>query len=185
MSLDRRRFLQRAALGALAFHVAGAELLLTPREARARELDLRVLTPTEARALEALGEVLLPGAREAGIAHFVDHQLAATAEECLLMLRYLDVPPPYVDFYRPVLAALDGAAHAVHGKPFAELTAVQAEAFVGTMGRENPPGWQGPPAPLAYFVLRSDAVDVLYGTVEGFEKLGVPYMPHILPEQKW
>jgi len=30
-------------------------------------------------------------------------------------------------------------------------------------------------------MVRSDAVDVVYGTVEGFERLGVPYMPHILP----
>jgi hypothetical protein len=26
---------------------------------------------------------------------------------------------------------------------------------------------------------------VVYGTVEGFARLGVPYMPHILPERSW
>jgi hypothetical protein len=26
---------------------------------------------------------------------------------------------------------------------------------------------------------------VAYGTVEGFARLGVPYMPHILPERSW
>ena len=44
--------------------------------------------------------------------------------------------------------------------------------------------WQGPPGPLVYTVLRSDAVDVVYGTVEGYEALGVPYMPHILPDRR-
>jgi hypothetical protein len=34
-------------------------------------------------------------------------------------------------------------------------------------------------------VLRSDAVDVVYGTVEGYDALGIPYMPHITPVTRW
>lgn len=185
MTLDRREFLKRTSLGALAFQLGGASVLLTPRQARAREAPFRVLTAPEVRALEAIGEVLLPGAREDGIAHYVDHQLAAAPEESLLMIRYLDVPPPYVGFYRPALAAIDAAARAAHGRPFAALEPAQAESLVGGMGQGNPEGWQGPPAPLVYFALRSDAVDVVYGTFEGFEKLGVPYMPHIMPPERW
>jgi hypothetical protein len=45
--------------------------------------------------------------------------------------------------------------------------------------------WMGPPAPLFFFVLRNDAVDVKYGTQAGFESLGVPYMPHIAPPAEW
>ena len=41
-------------------------------------------------------------------------------------------------------------------------------------------GWQGPAGGFVYFVLRSDAVDVVYGTMEGYESLGVPFMPHSL-----
>ena len=41
------------------------------------------------------------------------------------------------------------------------------------------------PAGQAYFVLRSDAVDVVYGTMEGYERLGVPYLPHIAPDKRW
>jgi len=26
---------------------------------------------------------------------------------------------------------------------------------------------------------------VVYGTMEGYESLGVPYMPHIAPEKRW
>lgn len=185
MSVNRRSFLERAALGALAFRVAGCELLLTPRQARARRAELRVLAAEEARLLEAIGEALLPGAREAGIAHFVDSQLAAPPEASLLMLRYFDVPPPYVAFYRPVLAAIDAVARKDHGASFRELDAGQADALVGTLGRQNPEGWRAPPAPLAYIVLRADAVDVVYGTVEGFDRLGVPYMAHIEPPAKW
>jgi hypothetical protein len=34
-------------------------------------------------------------------------------------------------------------------------------------------------------MLRNDAIDVVYGTVEGFARLSVPYMPHILPQRSW
>jgi hypothetical protein len=26
---------------------------------------------------------------------------------------------------------------------------------------------------------------VVYGTMEGYEALGVPYMPHIAPDKRW
>lgn len=185
MSVDRRQFMNRAALGTFWFQVAGASQLLTPRAARAADAAFQVLTPAEVATLEAIGETLLPGALEAGIAPFVDQQLAAKPADSLLMLRYLDVPPPYVSFYRPVLGAIDAAAHAAHQRAFADLTTDAANTMVAQMVRENPPGWQGPPAPFAYFVLRSDAVDVVYGTMDGFQKLGIPYMPHIVPTTKW
>jgi len=36
-----------------------------------------------------------------------------------------------------------------------------------------------------YFLMRHDAVDVVYGTVEGIESLGTPYMAHIVPVSRW
>ena len=45
--------------------------------------------------------------------------------------------------------------------------------------------WEGPPASYMLFVLRADALDVTYGTPEGFEALGIPYMAHFLPEKPW
>ena len=63
-------------------------------------------TPT-ARVLGTLGRAIVPGADEAGLAHYLDQQLSVTAAESFLMLRYLDVPPPYADFYRPALASVD------------------------------------------------------------------------------
>jgi hypothetical protein len=185
VDLRRRRLLQSGSLGLLAFSLGGVDLLLTPREARARDLPFRVLKPTEVASLEALGEILVPGAREAGIAHFVDQQLAADPADCLLLVRYLDVPPPYLDVYRPALAALDTVSQSAHRKSFSALDEQAAINLVRTMSETNPEGWQGPPAPLFYFALRSDAVDVVYGTEEGFERLGIPYMAHIRPTAKW
>ena len=57
--------------------------------------------------------------------------------------------------------------------------------FVDAMRQNKIDGWQGPPGALVYFVLRSDAVDVVYGTMEGYQQLGVPYMAHIAPEKRW
>ena len=38
---------------------------------------------------------------------------------------------------------------------------------------------------FAYTVLRNDAIDVVYGTMEAYAALGVPYMAHIAPTKKW
>jgi hypothetical protein len=182
----RRKFvLKGAALGALAFTVNGMELLLSPREAYAQGVPLKVLTPDERAALEALGDTLLPGAKDAGIAHYVDQQLSVDQGECLLVARSLGILPPYAGFYRAGLAGLDQSCTKAHGKKFAALSPEQRHAFIDQIRQKPPEGWSGPPSPFFYFVTRIDAVDVYYGTVEGFERLGVPYMPHIVPAKRW
>ena len=186
MRTGRRDLLKGAgALAAIPVMSGGTLALLTPSEAYAKAAPFGTLTPPEVATLEAFGELLLPGARAAGIAHFIDHHLSVPPAESLLMLRYLDVPPPYAGFYRAGLAALDAYAAAVGGAPFASLPGPAATGIVRAISAAPPPDWRGPPSPLFYFAVRSDAVDVVYGTEEGFEKLGVPYMAHILPETKW
>jgi len=61
--MNRRSFLRGAGLGLLSFSLAGAQVLLTPRQARARGADFKSLGAVEVKTLEALGEVLVPGAR--------------------------------------------------------------------------------------------------------------------------
>src|SRR5215510_2324600 len=183
--IERRAFVKGAALGALAFTVGGAEVLLTPGEARAVGVPFRLLKTHEAETIEALGETLLPGARTAGIAHFIDQQLSVPPEEALLEARIMNVRPPYANFYRAAIAAADRASKAMHGREFAELNAIEQRDFVNLMRQNKIDGWQGPGAGFVYFLLRSDAVDVVYGTVEGYQALGIPYMPHIAPERRW
>jgi hypothetical protein len=183
--MQRRAFVKGAALGTLAFTVGGAEILLTPGAARARGVPFRLLKANEAETIEALGETLVPGARAAGIAHFIDHQVSVPAEEALLEARIMNVRPPYVNFYRAAVGAVDRAAQALHGRKFADLSTVEQREFVNLMRQNKVDGWQGPAGGFVYFLLRSDAVDVVYGTVEGYEALGIPYMPHIAPEKRW
>jgi hypothetical protein len=175
----RRDFLVTGGGGLVALGLASA----CARAARERGEPFRVLGEADARTLEALGDTLLPGAAAAGIAHYVDHQLASPAP--LLMLRYVDFPMPFARFYAEGLAALDGVARARHARAFAVLQTAERDALVREVAGQNPPGWSGPPAPLFYFVARNDAMDVVYGTPEGFATLGIPYMPHIAPTERW
>ena len=183
--INRRDFMGGAAVGALAFTVGGAKVLLTAREARAQGVPFRLLNANEAETLESLGETLVPGARAAGVAHFIDQQLSVPAEEALLEARILNVRPPYANFYRAAISAIDRASHAQSGRRFARLASNEQRDFVNLMRQNKVEGWQGPPGGFVYFVLRSDAVDVVYGTVEGYEALEIPYMPHIVPVKRW
>ena len=184
-TMQRRAFVQGAALGALAFTVGGTKVLLTPGDARAHGVPFRLLQAQEAETIEALGETLLPGARQAGIAHFIDHQISVPAEEALLEARIMNVRPPYANFYRAAVGAVNRSSQATHGRKFAELTTLEQRDFVNLMRQNKIDGWQGPGAGFVYFLLRSDAVDVVHGTVEGYKALGIPYMPHIAPDRRW
>ncbi len=183
--IGRRVLMKGAALAALSFTIDGVEVWLTPGEAYAQGAPLTVLKPDEVETLEAVGETLVPGARKAGIANFVDHQLGGPPGNCLLMARIANVRPPFANFYRAAIGGIERSCQTMHGKRFAQLTAAEQYEFVDRMRQNKIEQWQGPPGPFVYFLLRHDAVDVTFGTVEGIESLGIPYMPHILPEKRW
>ena len=183
--IERRALVKGAALGALAFTVGGTTVMLTAGQARARNVPFRMLKENEADAIAALGETLVPGARNAGIAHFIDHQISVPPEEALLQARILHVRPPFVNFYRAAIGAVNRASDKIHGLKFAHLSTDKQREFVGMMRQNKIEVWQGPSGGFVYTVLRADAVDVVYSTMEGYEALGVPYMPHIAPERRW
>ena len=182
---NRRTLLKAAALGLFAFNVAGVEALLSPAEARTRGAALSILSAAEAALLEAFGEALVPGARAAGIAHFVDANLARPHPASLLTARYLDVLPPHDAFYRSGLAALDAASRAMLGAPFAEVSTAAAKPLIAGMLPGTIKPWAGPPPPLFYLAVRSDAADLVYGTPAAFARMQVPYMAHIEPPADW
>ena len=124
-------------------------------------------------------------ARAAGVAHFVDQQLSVPPGEALLEARILNVKPPFANFYRAAIGAIDGGSQKLHRAKFAQLSAADQRGFVDLMRQNKIDGWQGPPGGFIYFVMRHDAVDVVYGTMEGYESLGIPYMAHIAPEKRW
>lgn len=183
--VDRRRFLAAAALGVFTFQVGGTAVLLTPEEAKAKGASFGLLSVEQISLIEALGEAIAPGARKAGISHFLDQQLVANIEDCLLMARYMDLPPPLREFYFAGLDAFQAACRAKHSRNFEDLDAPEQSEFVGAAISGAVEHWQGPPAPFFMFLFRSDVVDVTYGTIKGFERLGVPYLAHIEPGEPW
>src|SRR5256712_8190049 len=145
--MKRRDFIRGATLGALAFTVGGAQILLTAREARAQGVPFRLIKANEAETLEALGETLVPGARAAGIAHFIDQQLSVPPEEALLEARILNVKPPYVNFYRDAIGAIDKASQARQGRRLAQLNTPSQPEVVDLMRPNKIDGWPGPAWP--------------------------------------
>src|SRR5436305_3848417 len=165
--IERRAFVKGATLGALAFTVGGSTVMLTARQARAGNVPFRLLKENEAETIESMGETLVPGARAAGIAHFIDHQISIPPEEALLQARILNVRPPFANFYRAAIGALDKATATQADQRFAWLPAPAQRELVSLMRQGKLQGWQGPAQGFVSFVMRSDAVDVVYGTVEG------------------
>lgn len=181
MAISRRDMLGRSAAGLVLASVGGSLSWMSAADAKAKDAALRTLTEIEAAWAGGLGEAIAPPAREAGLVHYLDHHLTVPPAESLLALRYLDVPPPYLDFYRPPLASLarlHGAAPPPAGDP------AWATILAGLAG-PDPAGWQGPPGGFFLFAIRLDAIDIAYGTRAGFARLGVDYLAHIEPETDW
>ncbi|MEM1089733.1 MAG: gluconate 2-dehydrogenase subunit 3 family protein [Pseudomonadota bacterium] len=185
MGSSRRHFVGASGAGLLTFVVGGCKQELTPSQARKAGADLRTLSASQAALVDALGEQLVPGATEAGLSHFIDQQLAAAPDEQLLMVKYLGVPAPWDGLYRDGLAGVNAAAQANHGQDYVNLSSDLAGELAAALAGGSIEPWQGPPAGLFYFVLRSDAIDVVYGTQAGFERLGLPFAAHIVPPDGW
>ncbi len=157
---------------------------MSPAEARDQGLPFRVLRPNEIAALDAMGEILHPGARDAGVSHFIDQQLSLPIRESLLIAKHF-IAPPYLDFYRDALRALDEFSRNKYGGNFASLETAIAVEIIKLIRDEQPANWTGPPASLLYLIVRGDAVDVVYAGMDDYDKLGIPYMAHILPPSAW
>lgn len=188
MKLGRRSLLQHAATKVpaltLLFKVAGVSFLLTPRQARAQQVPLKKLSSIQAHRLEILAEALVPGAHDAGVIHFIDHQLAADPDESLLIVKYFGIAPPHADFYTQGIRAASAMSKRMFDRPPEALAAQELEKLAGAMlaAAGTPEEF---PLSLFCICLRSDAVDVVYGTPDGFARLDIPYMEHIRPPEDW
>ncbi len=181
MDSERRQFVHNAGL-LLSVVVAGRAVTLSPRQARAAALPWQQLSAAQAATLEVVADLLVPGSKSAGVAQFVDKQLAAPPADRLLMLKYLGVEPDaMVEFYTSALNSADALARGRHGKTWSALSAAQGNTLLAAMVADAGDDWRGPPAGFFQFVLRADACDVTYGTEEGFDRLGLPYSAHIPP----
>src|SRR3979490_1436655 len=148
--IGRRGFVKGATLGALAFTVGGAEIIMSAGQARARGVPFRLLDAHQGETLEALGETLVPQAREAGIAHFIDQQPSVPPHESLLQARIFHFRPPFMEFYRAAIAAVDDGSRKIFGRDFAQLAAADQREFVDRMRQNKIEGWSGRPGATVY-----------------------------------
>ena len=176
--IERRAFMKGAGSGALAFTVGGVEVLLTPGAARTQGVPFRLLNANEAETIEALGETLVPGARKAGIAHFIDQQICSAGGGGAAAGAHLQRASAVCEFLsrrhrrgRPRQRQVTTAVEV------RDAVAERQRDFVNACGRTRSKAGRAQPEPFVYAVLRSDAVDVVYGTMEGYAALGIPYMP--------
>ena len=108
------------------------------------------------------------------------------AEEALLQARIFNVRPPFANFYRAASARLTAPARrSTTVGDLRQLAKPNSASFVNSMRQNKIEGWTGPSGWFVYTILRSDAVDVVYGTMEGYAALGIPYKPHIVPTKRW
>src|ERR1700746_1178431 len=127
--IGRRGFVKGASGGALGFAVGGVEVVMTAHEARARNVPFRLLDAHQGETLEALGETLVPQARDAGIAHYIDQQLSVPPHESLLQARIFNFRPPFADFYRTAIVTIDESSRKMFGRDFALLSAADQHDF--------------------------------------------------------
>jgi len=142
-----------------------------------------LLTSAQQAILSAMGNILLPGAAEAGLVAFVEHNLSL--DNPRLFLKYRDLPIDPVAFYQDALDAIDELAIRRNQTGFTMLSEPQQCAIVDLLIEGDPPDWHGPPANDVFTVLRMDAFDVLYGTPAGYERLDLQQHVHIAPERPW
>jgi hypothetical protein len=114
----------------------------------------------------------------------VDKYLAGSYPDSLLLLRYLQ-NPPFTDFYLGGIAGVDQESQARFSKWFLALNEPERMVVVDAAVNASTVAWKEPDPNFFYFISRSDAVDVVYGTVAGFRALDIPYLPHIPPRRPW
>jgi hypothetical protein len=182
---SRRAFLARAGIGVAALGVAGC---VSPAGLAAANggppRRLRVFSKDQAATYGAWCDVLATGAARAGVAFFVDKYLAEPFPDSLLLIRYLQ-NPPFTEFYLDGIAGIDQESEARFSLTFLSLDKSQKEAVVDAAVMSSTIAWTAPTPNFFYFISKSDAVDVVYGTVAGFRDLRIPYLPHIPPQQPW
>jgi hypothetical protein len=182
--MDRRHLLKVGG-ASLAMTAAAPHLLFDPREARARGVPFKVLAPDEVTTIEALSDALVPGARDAGVSHYIDHELASPSPR--LLLRFAQLRGPIAPYYHRALAAFAAAMTAQGNGAFSSLSASAQHAVIEALRAGTIKPWDAGavPPPVFYAMMRNDGVDVVYGSVEGFKNLDMPYMPHIMPSTTW
>jgi hypothetical protein len=182
--MDRRHLLKVGG-ASLAMTAAAPLSLFDPRVARAQGIPFKVLSPDEVTMIESLSDALVPGARDAGVSHYIDHELASPSPR--LLLRFAQLRGQLAPYYHGALAAFAASMTAQGNGAFSSLSPDAQHTIIEAVRTGTIKPWNAGavPPPVFYGMMRNDGVDVVYGSVEGFKNLDMPYMPHIMPKTTW
>lgn len=205
--ISRRSFIIQALLGCSALACSGAfartiqgQIPWLPSHADAPAVSLgRFFTADERRCVDAIVTRLIPsdetgpGAREAHVTEFIDHQLAGfygrgqrwymqgPFSEGTDEQGYQSQYPP-AELYRRAITALDGyCRNRFDGRRFAELSAEEQDTILGAM-EESEIELEDVPASLFFGLVLENAIegffcDPIYGgnrDMTGWKLVGFP-----------
>ncbi|WP_170759077.1 gluconate 2-dehydrogenase subunit 3 family protein [Ruegeria lacuscaerulensis] len=182
--MGRRRFVTRMIPTTLWTGVFMRGLSRNAEAKTVEQTSFKLFTQNEAEVLAAWCNVIVSGAQQAGVAQFVDQSLSGDQASSLLLLRYLNANN-MADFYRKGILGIDTESRSRFGFPFLQLTGSQRKEMIAAAVASKMQVWRDPDPNFFYFISRSDAVDVVYGTQAGFADLGIPYLAHIPPPKPW
>ncbi|WP_170415641.1 gluconate 2-dehydrogenase subunit 3 family protein [Ruegeria atlantica] len=182
--MSRRRFVTRMIRASIWTSIFVRILSRNAQAKIVEQTSYKQFTHGEADALAAWCDVIVSGARNAGVAKFVDQNLSGDQASSLLLLRYLNAND-MVGFYRKGIIGIDAESHHRFGASFLQLKKSQQNEMIAAAVASKMQVWRDPDPNFFYFISRSDAVDVVYGTEAGFADLGIPYLAHILPPKPW
>ncbi|NVO58622.1 gluconate 2-dehydrogenase subunit 3 family protein [Rhodobacteraceae bacterium B1Z28] len=182
--MGRRRFFTGIIPTTVWTSIAIRSLSCNAEAKTVEQTSFLILSTTEAETLSAWCNVIVTGAGNAGVAQFVDQSLSRAQLASLLLLRYLDASD-MTGFYRNGIAGIEKESAHRFAQPFVQLTKSQQTEMIADAVASKMQVWSDPDPNFFYFISRSDAVDVVYGTEAGFVDLGIPYLAHITPPQPW
>lgn len=179
--VGRRQFIISAAVVASAMRIGSDGYASTGEETG---MSFRTFSEVQGNTYAAWCDLLVSGAAAAGIAHFADKYVSGPYEQSLLLSRFF-VTPPLSGFYLTGIAGIDQESQARFGEAFLSLGRDKQMRIVEAAAQSKTQAWSTPDPFLFYLTSRSDAVDVVYGTEQGFQNLDFPYQAHISPPTPW
>ena len=179
--VGRRQFIIGAVAAASAMRVASESYASTAAET---SMSFQTFSEIQGNTYAAWCDLLVSGAAAAGVAHFADKYVSGPYEQSSLLSRFL-VTPPLSGFYLAGVAGIDKESQAHFGAAFLSLAHDEQLKIVDAAVRSKTQAWSTPDPFLFYLISRSDAVDVVYGTEQGFQTLDFPYQAHIEPPTPW
>jgi hypothetical protein len=142
-----------------------------------RSLELHFFTPEEAPLIEAIFEHILPQsdrneAYRIPIVPVVDERLHTNR---LDGYRFEDMPADQ-DAYRLGMQAIQEIAHAIHGRKFLELSALEQDKLLRTLHDGKPQAahriWERMPVHRFWILLVQDAAEAYYAHPYAWDEIG-------------